>query len=97
MAKTLVEASIKFDILRGAISFGPHYEGIISNWLMFMTQLTRILILMLTLSALAACGRAGSLEPPSASVSTTAENAEDEAAEASRKPDRPFILDGILN
>lgn len=67
---------------------------IISIWLMFMTQLTRTFILMLTLSALAACGRAGPLEPPPSSVSTPAENAEE--AEAP-KQDRPFILDGILN
>jgi len=48
---------------------------------------------MLTLSALAACGRAGPLEPPPTSVSTPAEDAEDAPVEE----DRPFILDGILN
>lgn len=68
-----------------------------SNWLMFMTQLTRTFLLMLALSALAACGRAGPLEPPPSSVVAPADDAEDEAAEDAPKQDRPFILDGILN
>lgn len=72
-------------------------KDITPTWLMFMTQLTRTFILMLVLSAIAACGRAGPLQPPSASATAPAEDSEAVEAEAAPKPDRPFILDGILN
>lgn len=61
--------------------------------LMNMKLYVKILFLILSLGALAACGRAGPLEPPSASVSAKA----DDDAEETPKEDRPFILDGILN
>ncbi|MEM8542275.1 MAG: lipoprotein [Pseudomonadota bacterium] len=62
-----------------------------------MTQFTRTFLLMLALSALAACGRAGPLEPPPSSVAAPADDAGDSASEDAPKQDRPFILDGILN
>ena len=45
---------------------------------------------------LSACGRRGALElPPTAAVVTTDETG-DTVAKKPEKPDRPFILDGLL-
>lgn len=68
-----------------------------STWLKFMAQLMRLFILILMLGSLAACGRAGPLQPPPASVSAPSDDAEEADADEAPKPDRPFILDGILN
>ncbi len=56
-----------------------------------MTQLLKLLVLWLVLGTLAACGRAGPLEPPP-SAAVPAEDAQEAPEE-----DKPFILDGILN
>ncbi|MEL6203615.1 MAG: lipoprotein [Pseudomonadota bacterium] len=47
------------------------------------------------LAALAACGRAGDLEPPPGSVTAPSQNQEGQAQEAPVE-DKPFVLDGLL-
>lgn len=49
--------------------------------------------LVAALFALSACGRAGPLEPPPASVAAPQTQADDSGDTAE---DRPFILDGLL-
>lgn len=56
-------------------------------------SLLKPLFLIAMLAGLAACGRAGPLEPPPSSVVTDADGNEVEAP----KEDKPFILDGLLN
>ncbi len=59
------------------------------------TAIAGVLIAGLTLSA---CGRKGALEaPPGASASDADLTIDDPvAAEKAKKPDRPFVLDGLL-
>jgi len=57
-----------------------------------MAPLRLIIILSLTGLALAACGRAGAPEPP---PGVTAPPVDDEGTE--QVPERPFVLDGLLN
>ena len=63
--------------------------------ILMRTMLTGILVAGLALSA---CGRRGGLEaPPSAWVTGSDLVVEDAVeAEEAKKPDRPFILDGLL-
>ncbi len=56
-----------------------------------MTQFLRLLVFVVIVGSIAACGRAGPLEPPSTTV------VNDENAEQTPEEDKPFILDGILN
>jgi predicted small lipoprotein YifL len=48
--------------------------------------------------ALSACGRKGALEPPPGASASDADLTVDDPVEAEKasKPNRPFILDGIL-
>jgi predicted small lipoprotein YifL len=47
--------------------------------------------------ALSACGRRGALEsPPGAKASDASESSDSVEARQAAKPDRPFILDGLL-
>jgi predicted small lipoprotein YifL len=57
-----------------------------------MARLRMIILLALAGFALAACGRA---DPPELPPSVTAPPTEEEDME--KAPERPFILDGLLN
>lgn len=52
------------------------------------------LAVCLLLGFIAACGRAGDLEPPPSSSATPAQS--DEANGEDEAEDRPFVLDGLL-
>lgn len=63
------------------------------DWTLTMIALRPLTGLMLAaLLALAACGRAGPLEPPPASVSQGQAQTED----GQTQQDRPFVLDRLL-
>lgn len=54
-------------------------------------KITRWSLLVLILGAVAACGRAGPLEPP-----PSAAKAQPQGEEEAPVEDKPFILDGLL-
>ena len=55
----------------------------------------RWIVALLVLGAVAACGRAGPVEPPPGSV---VEPASQQQGKAEKEPveDKPFVLDGLL-
>lgn len=65
-----------------------------------MTKALKLLVLLAALGSLtlAGCGRRGSLDRPSPEPAAAADSASaDQAApQAPGKPDKPFILDGII-
>jgi predicted small lipoprotein YifL len=46
--------------------------------------------------ALSACGRKGGLEPPPGAKTSDASTGDPVADRQAQKPDRPFVLDGLL-
>lgn len=56
-------------------------------------SLLKPLLMIALLAGLAACGRAGSLEPPPSAAVTDEDGNKVDAP----KEDKPFILDGLLN
>ncbi|MEO1703069.1 MAG: lipoprotein [Pseudomonadota bacterium] len=55
----------------------------------------RWIVALLMIGIVAACGRAGPLEPPPGSATAPAEDGQGAVQEAP-KEDKPFVLDGLL-
>jgi len=57
----------------------------------------RSLIILLALGlTLSACGRRGALEAPVSATVVTTDDAGNPIEKTAEKPDRPFILDGLI-
>jgi len=57
----------------------------------------RSLIILVALGlALSSCGRRGALETPVSATVVTTDDAGNPIEKSAEKPDRPFILDGLL-